>query len=86
MLKSRLANSWANVGIWLANNGGPMLRLRANLQWPNVGCQRWPNAKIMVGPLMGLREIVIWGAAMVAMVFVNLTKNIKSSILKDFDE
>jgi len=38
---------------------GPTLRLRAKLQWPKVGCQRWPNIKFTVGPTSGQREIVI---------------------------
>ena len=30
------------------------------LQWPNVGSQRWPNDKSLVGPSLGHEEIVIW--------------------------
>ena len=41
-------------------NIGPTFCLRANLRWPNVGCKGWPNDKIMVGPALGHRQIVIW--------------------------
>jgi len=48
------------VDVWLETNGGPTLRLRANLQWPNVGCQLRPNSKNMVGPPLVHTEFVFW--------------------------
>jgi len=48
-----LVNGRANVGLLLATNVGPTLRLRADLRRPYVGHQRRSNIKIMVGPNVG---------------------------------
>ena len=45
-----LVNGRANVGLLLATDVGPTLRLRADLCRPYVGRQRRSNIKVMVGP------------------------------------